>query len=113
MSSNVLLVHKGTVRAFDMTTMGATVVLPRLYGLEPVEAEPFLPGNRISNLQTGTLVVGDEVLIILNENEPPEWVNAYAFDVHTTIFYDARYDARYVNVDGDDMTGVYTLTTPT
>ena len=88
--SNILSVHEARVRAFNRTTKIATVIMPGLYGMEPIEAAPFMP-REWTTAQVRDLLVGDRVLVTHSENEPPEWLDAFAVDT--------------VKVTGDVMSG--------
>ncbi len=67
-------VYEARVRKFDKVTKVATVVMPGVYGMEPIEAPPFTrTGMNTSVIED--LVVGDRVLVVQGENEVPEWLS--------------------------------------
>lgn len=72
-----MAVHEARVRTFDDVTKIATVVIPGPYGMEPIEAAPFIR-QAINSAVVETLSVGDRVLVVMNENEPPEWISVSA-----------------------------------
>jgi len=96
-SGNLLAIHEARVRRFDPATGVATVVMPGPYGMEPIEAAPFVR-SQIDAAKIPELVVGERVLVTMNENEPPEWITVNADWL-------AQADDRYVNIPGDTMTG--------
>jgi len=67
-------VYEARVRKFDKVTKVATVVMPGVYGMEPIEAPPFTRTG-MNTAVIEDLVVGDRVLVVQGENEVPEWLS--------------------------------------
>jgi hypothetical protein len=102
--SGELSVYEAFVRSFDTATKIATVVMPGPYGMEPIEAAPFTRnGAPLTSLDT--LTSGDRVVVVMHNNNVPEWVSTYTD-------WPATANALYVNTTGDTMTGALTLSGP-
>jgi len=88
--NNKYEIYEARVRKFDAATMVATVVIPGVYGMEPIEAPPFIKTEFNPSTNSKSLSVGDRVLVVQGENEVPEWLG-------------------FVNITGDKMTGELVL----